>query len=111
MPLFLPANLSERAFQRTVLRYAKACGWKAFHASRAMYKQGQWCTPYGGDGKGFPDLLLLRPPRLVVCELKTRTGTIRPEQREWLNLFRGIPYAEVYLWRPSDWQAIVEILA
>lgn len=110
IPLLLAPNLSERAFQREVLRYAKQRGWKAFHASRAQYKSGQWATPYGGDGKGFPDLLLLRNDRLIVAELKAQSGTLRQEQREWLNAFHSLPCAEVYVWRPADWQAILRIL-
>lgn len=110
IPLLLAPNLSERAFQREVLRYAKQRGWKAFHASRAQYKGGQWLTPYGGDGKGFPDLLLLRGTRLVIAELKAQAGTLRKEQRDWLHAFQQLPCAEVYLWRPSDWHTILQIL-
>lgn len=110
LPLLLPGKITERAFQRAVVRYAQGRGWRVFHASRAQFKGGQWVTPYGGDGKGFPDLLLLRPPRLVIAELKADAGRLRTEQRAWLAAFGQVPCAEVYVWRPSDWASIVEIL-
>jgi hypothetical protein len=54
--------------------------------------------------KGFPDLVLLhrRSGNLVVAELKSDTGTVTPEQDEWLRAFalRGA----AFLWRPEHWR-------
>ena len=62
------------------------------------------------DGAGWPDLVLVRPPRIIFAELKNDRGEVRPAQLEWLDVLRLLPYAEVYLWRPSDWDAVVETL-
>lgn len=60
--------------------------------------------------KGFPDLVLLRPPRLIFAELKSETGKTRPDQDAWLDTLRELPGAEVFLWRPTDIEQIAEVL-
>ena len=67
---------------------------------------------------GFPDLCLARAAtatsagRLILAELKTRDGKVSREQHLWLDvLAHTIPGLEVYVWRPADFNAIVQILA
>jgi hypothetical protein len=93
--------VTEAELQASVLELAEYLGWLRAHFRPAMTKHG-WRTPVAGDGKGFPDLVLLRE-RLVVAELKGDRGSVRPEQRRWLEAFAraGI---EVYVWTPSEWQ-------
>jgi hypothetical protein len=62
------------------------------------------------DGAGWPDLVLVRPPRLIFAELKSESGQVRANQTEWLDVLRLLPAAETYLWRPSDWDELVEVL-
>jgi hypothetical protein len=62
------------------------------------------------DGAGWPDLVLVRPPRLIFAELKSDTGKVRPQQSQWLDVLRLLPQAETFLWRPCDWDSIVETL-
>jgi hypothetical protein len=31
-------------------------------------------------------------------------------QRRWLDLLEGCPAVEVFVWRPSDWPAVQEVL-
>lgn len=66
-------------------------------------------TPIDGDAKGFLDLELVRSPRLIKVELKI-DSSVRPEQKEWIAAYAGIPGVEVYVWRPNDWDEIVRIL-
>jgi hypothetical protein len=63
-----------------------------------------------GSDSGFPDLVLLRPPRLVVAELKTETGRVTVAQWAWLDDFAACG-AESYVWRPSDRAEIERILS
>ena len=63
---------------------------------------------------GFPDWLLLRPPRLVVVEAKRQGRWLTPPrvgrrggragigQAEWLRRWSCQPGTEVYLWWPTD---------
>jgi len=38
------------------------------------------------------------------------TGRLTPAQRTWLEGLTGCAGVEAYVWRPSDWEAIVERL-
>jgi hypothetical protein len=74
-------------------------GWRVFHPFLSKWSE-----------RGWPDLSMARPPRLVFAELKAEKGRLTPVQEEWLELLRG-GGAEAYCWRPSDFDTICEVLA
>jgi hypothetical protein len=94
----LPA-ITEREFQRQVLDLAAIFGWSAYHPMLSKWSE-----------RGWPDLALVRPPRLVFAELKRETGKTTEHQDRWLGLLRGVPGVEVFLWRPSELEQIAEVL-
>lgn len=99
VPLFL-APVSERAFQQQVVDVARLLGYRVYHP---------WISVH--SSAGFPDLVLVRPPRLVLAEVKTDRGRVTAAQQAWLDLLRACPGCETYVWRPSDDLAqIAEIL-
>lgn len=101
--------ITETEFQDLVLKLALMFGWRRAHFRPAETKKG-WRTAVSGDGKGFPDLLLIRGKTLIVAELKrSRKEVPTPEQEAWLAAFRGagIP---AYLWTPEDWSTIEGVL-
>jgi VRR-NUC domain len=100
----------EQSFQACVLEVAKLAGWRSLHIRPARRADGSWRSPIGGDGKGWPDLTLVRAPRLVFAELKSERGKLRPEQSDWLAVLRLLPQAEVFVWTPDDWDELVEVL-
>lgn len=75
-----------------------------------------WSSIHSPEGE--PDLRMVRvqtgvigvPARLILAELKTETGQPSAEQAEWLELGSQVPGVETYLWRPSDWDEIQEVL-
>jgi len=93
---------------------APLLGWKTLHIRPGMVlKDGEvsYRTPVSGDGAGFPDLLLVRPPRIVIAELKSKKGEPSPEQTDWLDILSKVTHPpEVFLWRPSDINEIVDVL-
>jgi hypothetical protein len=102
-----PRQQPERKLTDSIKRYAKRGGWLCFHNLRAK-----------GSDHGFLDLTLLRPPRLVLAELKVPPNN-RPsdwqqvwlEYRRTLALFAGPHLSiETYVWRPSDWSEIERVL-
>lgn len=95
----LDSAISEKAFQAQVVQLATLNGWLVFHPYDSRRS-----TP------GFPDLTLCRPPRLLLAEIKTQRGQVRQAQREWLAALRQCPEAEVYLWRPGNWDEIERVL-
>ena len=104
---------TEKQFQSAVVQYAKLHGWAIYHTFYSLHSQ-----------KGFPDLTLLRiekghrhrtrsghpkPGRLIFAELKSENGRLTPDQERWLRLLGECP-CEVYLWRPSNWDEIENVL-
>ena len=89
---------TEKGFQGWVLEYATLMGWESHHQ--------RWSIQ---SASGWPDLVLCRPPRLVIAELKTARGKLSTAQDGWLERL-GRCAVEVYLWRPSDRDRIVVIL-
>lgn len=89
---------SEKSFQSQVVKLAKLYQWTLYHTYDSRRSNA-----------GFPDLVLIKGPRIVVVELKSDKGKLRPEQEDWLAKFRATP-AEVYVWRPSDWDEVQRVL-
>ena len=98
--------MTEREFQRAVVELARLMGWRVHHTRPALTQRGRWLTPIQGDA-GFPDLVLCRPPRLIVAELKRVGGQPTPAQRGWREALQACAGVECYLWTPNDWQEIV----
>jgi len=46
----------------------------------------------------------------VLAEIKSERGRASEDQQTWLTALEQSGRVEVYLWRPSDLQAIAEIL-
>lgn len=105
-PLVL--KVDEASFQATVIDAAHLQGWRVAHFRPAMTSSG-WRTPVAADGKGFPDLVLVRD-RVVFAELKGSSGQVRPDQRQWLDALQAAG-VEAYCWRPRDWDEIERTLA
>lgn len=117
--------LSEQHFTEQVIQLARFYGWRAAHFRAAQTTRG-WRTPVQGDGKGFPDLVLVRPPELIFAELKTPRGRLSREQAGWVaaleDVSRGLahtraianpfsalepfPVVDVYVWTPDDFDAL-----
>ena len=99
---------SEREFQREVIKIAESLGWYVNHALPGKGRN-KHLTLFIGK-RGFPDLVLCRPPRLLFVELKSKTGKVSNDQQEWLDALRACD-VEVYVWRPSDLERITAILS
>ncbi len=94
-----PDLLSEAQLSALVVELARIGRWRKYHTWSAKKSP-----------RGFPDWILIRDGRMVAAELKSEKGPLRPEQREWLDELDQVPGVEAYLWRPSDWDLIVETL-
>ena len=103
------APADEAAFQAVVVEIARLAGWRVAHFRAARTEKG-WRTPVAADGAGWPDLVLVRPPRIVFAELKSERGKLSARQADWIGALRLLPAAEVYVWRPDDWDELVETL-
>lgn len=93
-------RITERDFLATVRSFAELLGWTCYHTWQSIHSPA-----------GFPDLVLVRPPRIIFAELKVGKRHPTPAQERWLNLLRECPGVEAYLWRPEDWEEIQMLLS
>ncbi len=94
----LDAALTEAQWQRQIVSLARQFGWTVWHPTIAVYSKGGW-----------PDLVLLRPPRALFWEIKTERGKVSGDQQRMLDLLRACGL-EVAVVRPSDWLWVHEQL-
>lgn len=104
-PAPVETPMSEDDFKDQVIKEAKDRGWLVVHFRPARTAKG-YRTAIQGD-KGYPDLTLARDGRVLFAELKSETGRASVEQKQWLHHLG----TRAYLWRPSDWPTIREMLA
>lgn len=90
-------NITEKQFESQIRDLAKTFGWFYYHTWRSIHSPA-----------GFPDCVFVRE-RVVYAELKKEDGQPTPEQYEWLVALTEAG-EEVYLWRPGDFERIVEVL-
>jgi len=100
-------GLSEKEWQKQIIELAGLLGWVVAHFRPAQTKSG-WVTPVAADGKGFPDLVLVRD-RIVFAELKAQKGKLSADQSNWIEWLRDAD-VEVYVWRPDDIDEVIETL-
>ena len=99
-------TMSELDFARAVVDLALSCGWK-------VKQEPVWrATSRKHDSAvGFPDLVLARKGQLIFAELKAERGRVSKAQEEWMAQLRWAGTGvHVYVWKPSDWDEIVEVL-
>ena len=87
-----------------VMDLAELRGWLRVHYRPARTAKG-YRTPLQGD-KGCPDIILARKGVVLLVELKAERRYPTKEQRAWLDAL-GV---HARLWRPADWNSIVEEL-
>lgn len=98
----------EAQWQKDVIDYAHLMGWYVAHFRTAQ--QGKrYITPVGADGRGFPDLVLVRE-RVVYAELKAPGKYPEPHQRVWHEKLRAAG-AELYVWRPEHIEEMTRVLS
>ncbi len=106
MKVDMALRITEKQFEHQVKGLAKLFQWKYYHTWRSIHSPA-----------GFPDCVLVRPPRLIFAELKSMKGVVSPEQQVWITILSECRFSEVnpigievYLWRPADFEKIADIL-
>lgn len=100
---------SEEEFQDQVIQLARLLRWRVAHfrSVRIQRQDGAvyWSCPVQADGKGFPDLVLVKPPRILVAELKVGKNACTLEQAAWIEAF-VLCGVQTFVWRPENWKEI-----
>lgn len=115
-------SISEKQWQAIVYGAAVAGGWLAYHTHDSRR-----------SAAGFPDCVFVKDGRVIFVELKTEVGKLSPDQQVWLDKLAHVEHVvsrvvrrlaekvgvtvekksypvQVYVWRPSDWPMICQIL-
>lgn len=95
----LYARETEKQWQARVVKLARLMGWLCYHAYDSRRSES-----------GYPDLTCVGKGRVVYIELKTERGKLSPAQEVWLERLRGCPGVEVYVFRPSHWYEVQDVL-
>lgn len=80
--------MRERDFSQQVVTLAQRLNWEVYRTWLSIRSPA-----------GFPDLVLVRPPRVIFAELKMPRGRLSAPQRRWLRTLASCPPAEAYIWR------------
>jgi hypothetical protein len=101
--------VTESAYQAQIVDFADRRRWAAMHVYRSHIDPTQVITTTGLDGKGWPDLVLFRPPRRLAIEVKRELGRVTEEQAAWLDLLAACGFETLVAW-PSNWDDVVALL-
>ena len=90
--------MKENEFQEQVILLAEGHGWRVAHT-------------YSRKVRGWPDLVLVRPPKMVCLELKAQRGQPSPKQNDWIDDLDDCEGVVGRVVRPSDWEEIKRLLS
>lgn len=89
----------EDPYMRAIMAHAEKCGWYVFHDEDSRRNQAD-----------FPDLILVKEPRLLVLEVKRTRGRLTAGQKVLLLKLVACGVDARAVW-PKDWKALKEELA
>jgi hypothetical protein len=97
----LELELDEKGWQADVMATAERCGWQLrYHTFDSRRSTA-----------GFPDLVLVRAPRVIFAELKRNDQRPTAEQWRWINELGDCDGVEAYIWCPDDRATVDRILS
>lgn len=101
-------DILEREWQDTVFAAARALGWTVNHVRTTRGKGGRHTT--STSVVGWPDAEMVHPKHgIIYVELKSQSGRLSEAQVRVLDMIEQAG-GRVFVWRPSDWPAVVDVL-
>lgn len=97
--------LSERELQTAVIDTARRLGWRVMGVGKVQDRRGYWRTNWLADGKGWPDLTLVRGPWMLCVELKVGVNRPEPDQKLWRDALARVPGVVTAVWFDTDWHS------
>jgi hypothetical protein len=91
--------VTEAELQQLLTDAAELNGWLVFHDNDSRRNVA-----------GFPDLVLVKPPRVLFLELKSEIGRVRPEQHVWMDALMRSDTIGSAIVRPEHADQIIKYL-
>ncbi len=91
--------MTEAELQQLLTDAAEMHGWLVFHDNDSRR-----------NAAGFPDLVLVKPPRVLFLELKSEIGRVRPEQHVWMDALSRCDTIASAIVRPEHADQIIKYL-
>lgn len=88
-------NVTERDWQREVVAWAKRNGWTPVHFPNVVQARAN----------GWPDLVLIRVPEILVAELKREGGRLTTAQESMVRKLLACGL-EVHVWYPHNRETV-----
>lgn len=92
-------QMTEKDLQSSIHAAALDCGWKYYHTQVSLY-----------SARGFPDLILCKPPHLFFWELKSSKGKPTAAQTGWIEALKQVPCVDARVVYPGDLEAAYQAL-
>ena len=92
--------VTEKDFQETVVQAAEMFGWWHYHVADSRRSR-----------PGFPDLVLIKPPKVIFLEVKREKGRLTVAQADVLAMLEDCSEVQAAVVRPTDWGQVVEWLS
>lgn len=92
-------SMTETELQDAIIDVAERAGWLIFHDYDSRRNRA-----------GFPDLVLVKPPRVLFVELKKKGGVVSPNQRMWLDALARCDTIAAGVVYPKDQDAMFDRL-
>lgn len=96
-------RMSGKVLQQTIIELGHMYGWYSAHFTSVLAtgrdRRPIYRTPVSADGKGFVDIVMVRPgDRVIFVEVKGDGDNLRPEQEQWISWLTQAG-CEVYVWQ------------
>jgi hypothetical protein len=106
--------VTRSSWETVVLDALALYRWRVAHFRPARMADGSWRTPVAAQGKGFPDLVIVRDQSLGFVELKSDADRLRPEQLDWQLALASVSavsaHVLVEVWRPSNFDRVMQLI-
>jgi hypothetical protein len=98
-PQGTPRKQLEKVFMGEITKLAGLTGWLCYHTYDSRR-----------SNPGFPDLVMVKRPKVIFAELKSASGKLSAKQPKWKDVLEACPGISYYLWTPQHWQEITRVL-
>ena len=94
------AGVTEKQWLQQVITLARQRGYLVYHTHNSQK-----------SAPGWPDVAFAKAASpLYLVELKTTHGQLSGHQRLWIDTLRQTTGLVVEVWRPDDWDTVLEVL-